>query len=195
MGIIMDPKLSITKDEIAAFFDEEKAVSKFDDGQLGRVATLANQIIEYDEAIAVVERNLKDQKEARRKLAEDLLPALMTENGLTTITLNDGKEVSVKKFYSCTIPADKTLSAFEWLRDNGHEGLIKHRVTVDFTRERDDQAITLKEELSERGLHPSDKEWVEPSTLRGFAREQIEGGKDLPDNLFNLFIGERANIK
>ena len=45
MGIIMDPKLSITKDEIAAFFDEEKAVSKFDDGQLGRVATRAKQII------------------------------------------------------------------------------------------------------------------------------------------------------
>jgi hypothetical protein len=191
----MDPKLSVTKDEIAAFFDADNQVSMFDDSQLGRVAALANQIIEHDEEIAEVERTLKDQKTARKKLAEDLLPALMTEYGLTTIILSDGKEVSVKKFYSCTIPAEKTSSAFEWLRDNGHESLIKHRVIVDFTRDKDDQAITLKEELSERGLHPSDKEWVEPSTLRGFAREQIEGGKDLPDDLFNLFIGERANIK
>jgi hypothetical protein len=191
----MDPKPSISKDEIAAFFDADDHVSMFDDSQLGRVAALANQIIKYDEKIAQAERNLKDQKTDRKKLAEDLLPALMTEYGLTTIILSDGKEVSVKKFYSCTIPVEKTLLAFEWLRDNGHEGLIKHRVIVDFTRDKDDQAITLKEELSERGLHPSDKEWVEPSTLRGFAREQIEGGKDLPDDLFNLFIGERANIK
>ena len=191
----MDPKLSITKDEILSFFDGDEEVSKFDDSQLGRVATLANQIIEYDEEIEHAERNLKNIKDARKKLSEDLLPALMTENGLTSIILNDGKEVSVKRFYSCTIPGDKTLRAFEWLRDNGHDGLIKHRVTVDFTRDRDDQAIVLKEELSERGLHPSDKEWVEPSTLRGFAREQIEGGKNLPDDLFNLFIGERANIK
>ena len=191
----MEPKLNITKDEIISFFEDNKEVSKFDDSQLGRVASLANQIIEYDEEIAHAEKNLKNKKEARRKLTEDLLPALMTENGLTSIILNDGKEVSVRKFYSCTIPGDKTSPAFEWLRDNGHEGLIKHRVTVDFTRDRDDQAIVLKEELSERGLHPSDKEWVEPSTLRGFAREQIEGGKNLPDDLFNLFIGERANIK
>ena len=162
----MEPKLSVTKDEIISFFEDDKEVSKFDDSQLGRVASLANQIIEYDEEIELAERNLKNIKADRRKLAEDLLPALMTENGLTSIILSDGKEVSVKRFYSCTIPGDKTLQAFEWLRDNGHDGLIKHRVIVDFTRDKDDQAIVLKEELSERGLHPSDKEWVEPSTLK-----------------------------
>ena len=85
--------------------------------------------------------------------------------------------------------------AFDWLRDNGHEGLIKHRITVDFTREADNQALRVKKELEDKGLYPADKEWVEPSTLRGFAREQTESGVTLPDKLFNLFIGERATIK
>jgi hypothetical protein len=191
----MSDKLAVTEKEIAAFFDPLTDVPEFKEKQLGRVATMANQIVAFDKNIADAERDLKVVKEQRRQLAEDLLPALMTENGLTEITLSDGSKVSVKKFYSCTIPADKTPLALEWLRDNGHDGLIKHRVTIDFTRDKDDQALVLKEELEDRGLYPSDKEWVEPSTLRGFAREQIEDGRNLPDTLFNLFIGERATIK
>jgi len=191
----MSDKLAVTQEEIAAFFDPLTDVPEFKEKQLGRVATMANQIVAFDKNIADAERDLKVVKEQRRQLAEDLLPALMTENGLTEITLNDGSKVSVKKFYSCTIPADKTPLALEWLRDNGHDGLIKHRVTIDFTRDKDDQALVLKEELEDRGLYPSDKEWVEPSTLRGFARELVENGRELPDTLFKLFIGERATIK
>jgi len=191
----MSEKLAVTEKDIAAFFDPFTDTPEFKDKQLGRVATMANQIVAFDKDIAEDEKSLKNKKEQRRKLAEDMFPALMTEYGLTEITLKDGSKVSVKKFYSCTIPAAKTPEALEWLRDNGHEGLIKHRVTIDFTRDKDDQALVLKEELEDRGLYPSDKEWVEPSTLRGFAREQIEDGKNLPDTLFTLFIGERATIK
>ena len=53
----------------------------------------------------------------------------------------------------------------------------------------------MKKELEGKGLYPGDKEWVEPSTLRGFAREQVESGTSLPEDCFNLFIGERATIK
>ena len=191
----MPEKLVVTQEEIAAFFDPNINTPEFQDKQLGRVATLANQIVAFDKEIAGAEESLKNLKKQRRRLSEDMLPALMTEHGLTDITLKDGSKVSVKKFYSCTIPADKTPQALEWLRDNGYDGLIKHRVTIDFTRDKDDQALVLKEELEDRGLYPSDKEWVEPSTLRGFAREQIERGRELPDSLFDLFIGERATIK
>ena len=185
----------VSKDEISAFFEPDVIDTEFEDKKLGRVATLANQIVSLDKEINSKETVVKDLKDQRRRLSEDMLPAVMTEHGLTEVILADGSKVSVKKFYSCTIPADKTERAFEWLRDNNHEGLIKHRLTVDFSRDKDDQALNVKHELEERGLYPADKEWVEPSTLRGFAREQIEAGSGLPDNLFNLFIGERATIK
>ena len=122
----MSEKLAVTEKEIAAFFDPLTDAPEFKDKQLGRVATMANQIVAFDKDIAEDEKALKLKKEQRRKLAEDFLPALMTEHGLTEITLSDGSKVSVKKFYSCTIPADKTLQALEWLRDNGHDWLIKH---------------------------------------------------------------------
>lgn len=184
----------VTAEEIVKFFDPDNSV-EFEDKKLGRVATLANQIQDLEREIADQEAIVKSLKEKKRSLSEDLLPAVMTEHGLSDITLNDGSKVTVKKFYSCTIPADRTEKAFDWLRENGHEGLIKHRLTIDFTRDKDDQALQVKKELENKGLYPGDKEWVEPSTLRGFAREQTESGVTLPDKLFNLFIGERATIK
>ena len=185
----------VTRDDIVKFFEEGEDAPEFEDKKLGRVANFANQMIDLENQIKDQEAVLKNLKEKRRAIAEDLLPAVMTEHGLSNVTLNDGSTVSVKKFYSCTIPADRTDKAFDWLRDNGHEGLIKHRITVDFTREADDQALRLKTDLENKGLYPADKEWVEPSTLRGFAREQTEAGVTMPDDLFNLFIGERATIK
>jgi hypothetical protein len=184
----------VTAEEIVKFFDPDNSV-EFEDKKLGRVATLANQVQDLEREIAEQESALKSLKEKKRQIAEDLLPAVMTEHGLSDITLNDGSKVTVKKFYSCTIPGDRTEKAFDWLRENGHEGLIKHRLTIDFTRDRDDQALQVKKELENKGLYPGDKEWVEPSTLRGFAREQIEAGSELPEDCFNLFIGERATIK
>ena len=184
----------VSKEEILSFF--EGTPKEFENTTLGRISSLANQVIDLEKEIASVEADLKTMKEKKRQLTEDLIPAVMTEHGVAEVTLASGGKVSVKKFYSCTIPADKTDKAFDWLRDNGHEGLIKHRLTVDFTRDKDDQALRVKKELEDKGLYPGDKEWVEPSTLRGFAREQIESGGDIPpDDCFNLFIGERATIK
>ena len=40
----------------------------------------------------------------------------------------------------------------------------------------------------------STKKWVEPMTLKAFVREQVEQGNDLPHDLFNVFIGEKATI-
>ena len=92
----MPDKLAVTEKDITAFFDSTLNTTEFQDKQLGRVATLANQIVAYDKEIADDEKDLKVLKEQRRQLAEDMLPALMTEHGLTEITLNDGSKVSVK---------------------------------------------------------------------------------------------------
>jgi len=184
----------VSKEEILSFFEETP--KEFDNTTLGRISSLSNQVIDLDKEIASVESDLKTMKEKKRQLTEDLIPAVMTEHGVAEVTLANGGKVSVKKFYSCTIPAEKTEKAFDWLREHGHEGLIKHRLTIDFTRDKDDQALRVKKELEDKGLYPGDKEWVEPSTLRGFAREQVEAGGLLPpDDCFNLFIGERATIK
>ena len=61
-------------------------------------------------------------------------------------------------------------------------------------RGQEDQAENFASELAERGMAVSTKKKVEPMTLKGFVREQTEAGVNIPVDLFNVFIGERAKI-
>ena len=50
-------------------------------------------------------------------------------------------------------------------------------------------------DLSDKGLEPAQREWVEPSTLRAFIREQHEAGNALPMDLLGAFVGQKTTIK
>ena len=39
------------------------------------------------------------------------------------------------------------------------------------------------------------KEKVEPMTLKAFAKEQVEKGKELPFDLFGIYIANKAKLK
>jgi hypothetical protein len=44
-------------------------------------------------------------------------------------------------------------------------------------------------------MNTTQKEWVEPMTLKAFVREQVEKGTDLPYETFNIYIGQKSKIK
>ena len=69
------------------------------------------------------------------------------------------------------------------------------KVICSFGRNEDEKASSLISDLSEKGLEPAQREWVEPSTLRAFVREQYEVGKELPMDLLGAFIGHKTTIK
>jgi len=49
--------------------------------------------------------------------------------------------------------------------------------------------------LSDQGYQSSQREWVEPSTLRAFIREQHEAGSKLPMDLLGAYVGQKTTIK
>jgi hypothetical protein len=49
--------------------------------------------------------------------------------------------------------------------------------------------------LNDKGYQSMQREWVEPSTLRAFIREQHEAGKQLPMDLLGAFVGQKTTIK
>ena len=59
----------------------------------------------------------------------------------------------------------------------------------------DEKARGLINTLNEKGYPSSQREWVEPSTLRAFIREQTEAGNDIPLNLLGAYIAQRTTIK
>ena len=145
------------------------------------------------------------ETEANRKAAEILvldtktLPDELADLGVDSVTLKDGRKLTIKDYVSVKIPDEARAQAFQWMRDNGHGDLIKHTFTVAMSgsaQEADEGEInSVRASLEERGVPFSEDENVHSSTLRAFASEQLKAGKTLPSDAFKVFQGKIAQIK
>ena len=148
-----------------------------------------------DKEIADLEDQLKKKKDYKKHLAENVLPNLFAEVGLSELKLADGRHLKVTNYYGASIKDAKKEAAFEWLRNNGFGDLIKNQVSCSFGRNEDEKAKSLIDSLQSQGYQSMQREWVEPSTLRAFIREQHEAGKKLPMDLLGAFVGQKTTIK
>ena len=119
----------------------------------------------------------------------------MQSAGLTQITLSTGEKISINEFYNAHISKANQETAYQWLIENGHEGLIKNEVLLKFGRE---ESVVVEETVSalqSRGLSPEVRQSVHPSTLKAFVKEQFISGNDIPTEPFSIYIGTKATIK
>lgn len=162
---------------------------------MGKIGAVANDVADTDKEIADLEEQLKKKKDYKKHLAENVLPNLFSEVGLSELKLADGRHLKVSNYYGASIKEEKKQAAFNWLRDNGFGDLIKNQVSCSFGRNEDEKAKSLIDNLQSLGYQSMQREWVEPSTLRAFIREQHEAGKQLPMDLLGAFVGQKTTIK
>ena len=162
---------------------------------MGKIGAVATDIAETENEIANLKEQLKKKEDYRTKLSEEVLPSLFSEVGLSELKLSDGRKIKVSEYYTATPLKENRAKVYTWLRDNGFGDLVKNQVTCSFGRNEDEKASSLISDLSEKGLEPAQREWVEPSTLRAFVREQYESGKEIPMDLLGAYIGHKTTIK
>lgn len=133
-------------------------------------------------------------KHKARDLEERIIPEMMQEAGVSLLKLSDGSTVEVKPFYAAKIPESRVEEAFSWLRGKGFEDIIKNTVTASFNRGQDNQVSELIKVCEDHGFNYNKKEKVEPMTLKAFVKEQVEGGKELPFDLFGVYIANKTKI-
>ena len=145
--------------------------------------------------IETSEKNIKDLKKEHDRLSGEVIPTMMAEMGLSHLKLMDGSSVDVKPNYSATITVANREKAFNWLRQNGLGDIIKNEISVSFGRNEDNKAADYAALAEERGYQPTQKMKVEPMTLKALVRERIEAGKEMPTEIFNIFVGNKTTIK
>ena len=159
---------------------------------------LANKIKEMQAIQKDIEQNekyLKQRKQDLEQVSGEAIPTMLTEMGLSYLKLTDGSSVEVKTNYSATITLANKEKAFNWLRENGLGDIIKNELIVSFGRNEDNKAAAYADLAKGQGYQPTQKLKVEPMTLKALVRERIEGGKPLPTEIFNVFIGNKTTIK
>jgi len=138
---------------------------------------------------------MKNTKKELEHLSGEVIPTMMSEMGLAHLKLMDGSSVDVKPHYSANISIANREAAFNWLRNNGLGDIIKNEISVSFGRNEDNKAADYAALATERGYQPTQKLKVEPMTLKALVRERIEAGKEMPTEIFNIFIGNKTTIK
>jgi hypothetical protein len=165
------------------------------DKALDEISSLAQNAANLEQEIANDEEALQKKKEALREITDEQLPGALEEMNLQKFTLMDGSEISVKPIYGASIPKGRKEEAFKWLRDHNFGDLVKNNVSVTFARGEDEIAKNFVDLCADQGFVPSQIEKVEPMTLKGWLREEVEAGNPVPLDLFGAFIKERAFIK
>ena len=158
------------------------------------IAQSCNKLLETQKKMAAIDEQLKTLKATEATLSGQTIPNLMHKAGVSLIKLKDGSAVEVKPFYAASIPLSKVDEAFTWLRDNGHGDLIKNNVLITFRCQQDNEAKSLVAELREKGHNVKQAEKVESMTLKAFVREQIQDGKNVPADLFGVYVASKTKI-
>ena len=184
-------------DQMEQDFEESLAssVEKLDQGDLTTVAGMARAIRDKERVVSELEQKLKDEKKALLKMTDEDLPTMLAEIGLSSMKLDDGSEVTVKQTYGASILVDNRPAAYEWLRENGYDDIIKNTVACAFGRGEDDQASAFKAFAEKQGYYAEQKTEIHPQTLRAFVKERVESGDEFPMELFGAYIGQRAVVK
>ena len=173
--------------------DQAKVITKTEN-----IQSLADQVERLENLNQEVKKDEEDLKQKKKNLeyiSGEIIPTMMAEMGLSHLKLMDGSSVDVQPNYSASITIANRDAAFKWLRDNNLGDIIKNEISVSFGRNEDNKAADYAVLAEERGYQPTQKLKVEPMTLKALVRERIENGKELPTELFNVFVGNKTTIK
>ena len=173
--------------------DQEQVINKTEN--ISKLADKIQEMQAVQKALEMDEEQIKQKKKHLEHLSSEVIPTMLSEMGLSFLKLQDGSSVEVKTNYSATITQANKDEAFNWLRQNGLGDIIKNEIVVSFGRSEDDKAAAYAELAKGQGHQPTQKLKVEPMTLKALVRERIEGGKEMPTELFNIFVGNKTTIK
>ena len=173
--------------------DQEEVLDRTEN--IKSLADQVKRLRDLEDEFKNEEESLKNKKREIEKISGEVIPTLLSEMGLSSLKLADGSAVEVKPYYAANISVNNREAAYNWLRSNGLGDIIKNEITVSFGRNEDNKAANYANLAKGQGYQPTQKLKVEPMTLKALVRERIEAGKEMPTDIFNVFVGNRTIIK
>lgn len=156
------------------------------DGRLAHLIEMANRMVELEQSVVRMELQLKESKDMLKLISESHLPTMMTEIGLTELTLVGGRKISIKAEYYGSVAQTRIAAAVEWLNAHNMGGIVTKEIKVEY-----DEGIL--EELRRQNFSADLKTTIHPSRLRAFVRERLEANDpDFPKELFAASQVNRA---
>lgn len=170
-----------------------------DNQKISELSKMCSELRSIQNEIDELEKQVEIKKKAERRIATEVIPAMLSEAGVSELKLSDGSSVRLKTNYFSRIPKDRVDEAMNWLRENNFADLIRSELSFPFTKGQDELAQSLEKFIKTnkqfRDLILNKKETVNPMQLKAFIKEQTQLGKDVPDDLFGIYVETTTEIK
>ena len=178
---------------------ENLDIEKFSNIELSKddvksISDKCNELKNLHKEIEDKDKEISELKKKAKEYEERTIPDMMQEAGVSKLELADGTKVEVKPFYAAKIPESRNDEAFGWLRDNGHGDMIKNVLTANIDKAQDNQVSELVRICEQLGFAYTQKQKVEPMTLKAFVKEQVEKGEQVPFDMFGVYIANKTKI-
>jgi hypothetical protein len=181
--------------DISTMFEQDAGALTVKDEDLTSIGALAKRAKELEKEIEELDAVTDERKGQLRKLLEETIPGMLSELGMKSFVMSDGSKIDIKNFYGASIKDENRAVAFEWLRENGYDDIIKNTVSVRFGRGEDELCEGLLDLLRQNNYPVDQAQKVEPATLKAWVREMVEQGKEFPTETFGAYMGQKATIK
>ena len=178
-------------------FDEMFDDTTLDKVQKGDMKTLSSLVKDLDQLTIDInkkEEELKSLKLQKHLMSTEQIPTMMDEMGVQRLDV-ENLSVSLKPLINASIPPTRREEAYQWLRENDLDDIIKNDVIMSFGKGEDNMAGDIMYELEQRGMHPEKKTHIHSMTLKAFIRERVEKGLQIDLDLFGAFVARTADIK
>ena len=175
--------------------EQSSNIENLEQNDLTTVASLAKKQKNQEQKVKDLDTELKEAKKELLRISDEEIPNLMTETGLSSFKLDDGSSLEIKNIYGASILVANREKAYDWLRDHGHDDIIKNKVVATFGRGQEDDAKVFMRVAYDNGVATDQESKIEPQTLKAWVKERMEAGEEFPMELFGAFSGQRAIIK
>jgi len=165
------------------------------DDKAAMLANLADHYETMEKEVSMAESLLAHCQERFRRLREDLIPEKMIELGIKKIVLTDGSTLSYGDFYAGKV---KDEAGYDWLEQNGYQDAVKAELKIETSRvDRAalDKVMAFLLTAGFKNMSAKEKQSIHHMTLGAAIKSLTKQGKELPQDLFETFIGKRATLK
>lgn len=138
--------------------------------------------------IAELEEEISKIKKEENDLSENTIPNFLLLNGLSSLKMADGKEITVEEDLRISLPKEdfsKRSEALKFIESvPGGNNIIKNEIIVDFPKEKTENDIArenaLKDYLKTQHVDFEEKKDIHAQTLKSFFKELIGLKKNVP---------------
>ena len=181
-------------EEIFEEMFDDTTLDKVQQGDMKTLSSLVKDLDQLTMDINEKEEELKSLKLQKHLMSTEQIPAMMDEMGVQRLDV-ENLSVSLKPLINASIPPTRREEAYQWLRENDLDDIIKNDVILSFGKGEDNMAGDIMYDLEQRGLHPEKKTHIHSMTLKAFIRERVEKGLPIDLDLFGAYVARIADIK